>query len=160
MLILFYVKSISGKVSFSLIEERSSTGNPSVKINFADGSSDFLVLSKYEGMDDHFIGHLANERSACVAMVNHPEHAELTIMSERTIGSTMYKWAKNGEVEQIPAVFSNGEISVPLSTEGVEGDDAIDTDELAGELDIEAKMTAAQAASVPSTAKLQVQVCQ
>ena len=31
---------------------------------------------------------------------------------------------------------------------------------MAGELDIEAKMTAAQAASVPATAKLQVQVCQ
>ena len=111
-------------------------------------------------MDDHFIGHLANERSACVAMVNHPEHVELTIMSERTIGSTMYKWAKNGEVEQIPEVFSNGAISVALSTEGEEGEDEIDTDELAGMLDIEAKMTAAQAASVPSTAKLQVQVCQ
>ena len=93
-------------------------------------------------------------------MVNHPEHAELTIMSERTVGSTMYKWAKNGEVEQIPEVFSNGEISVPLSTEGEEEDDAIDTDEWAGELDIEAKMTAAWAASVPATAKLQVQVCQ
>ena len=119
-----------------------------------------MVLSKHQGLDGHFIGHLANERTACVSMVNHPEHAELTIMSERTVGSTMYKWAKNGEVEQIPEVFSNGERSVAMAREGGEGDDEMDTEDMAGELDIESKMTAAQAASVPATAKLQVQVCQ
>ena len=118
-------------------------------------------------MDDHFIGHLANERNACVSMVNHPEHAELTIMSERIIGSNMYKWAKNGEVEQIPEVFSNGETCTALENEDVEGlledvfeDDEMYTEDFAEELFIEAKMTAAQAASVPTTAKLQVQVCQ
>jgi len=144
-------------VSFSLLEERSSEGTPSVKINFADGSSDFLVLSKYDDMDDHFIGHLANERTACVAMVNHPEHAELTIMSDRTVGSTMYKWAKNGEVEQIPEVFSQGERSIAMARQD-DGDDELDTDEMAGELAIESSMTAEQANSAPATAKLQVQV--
>ena len=95
--------------SFTLIEERSTDDHPLVKINFADGSSDFLILSKFEGMDGHFIGHLRNEPEACVAMVNHPEHSELTIMSDRIIGSTQYKWKNNGEVELIPEVFSNGE---------------------------------------------------
>ena len=69
-----------------MIEERSTDEDPLVKVNFADGSSDFLILSKFEGMDGHFIGHLRNEPKACVAMVNHPEHTELTIMSERAIG--------------------------------------------------------------------------
>ena len=71
--------------SFTLISERSSQGNdiPLVKVDFIDGTSDFLVLNKYEGMDGHFIGHLKNEPEACVAMVYHPEHAELTILSER-----------------------------------------------------------------------------
>ena len=69
--------------SFSLIEERSTDESPLVKVDFADGSSDYLILSKYEGMDGHFIGHLKNEPEACVAMVNHPEHAELTILSDR-----------------------------------------------------------------------------
>ena len=71
--------------SFTLISERSSQGNdiPLVKVDFIDGSSDSLVLNKYEGMDGHFIGHLKNEPEACVAMVNHPEHAELTILSDR-----------------------------------------------------------------------------
>ena len=72
--------------SFSLVEERSINGNPLVEVTFPDGSSDFLVLNKYQGMDEHFIGHLRNEPEACVAMVNHPEHTEFTIMSERAIG--------------------------------------------------------------------------
>ena len=145
-----------GKVSFTRIEERLSNGIPSVKVNFADGSSDLMVLSKHQGLDGHFIGHLANERTACVAMVDHPEHAELTIMSERTVGSTMYKWAKNGEVEQIPEVFSNGERSEVMARG--DADDEMDTDEMAGEMEIEENMTHEEAATAPATAKLQVQV--
>ena len=95
--------------SFSLLSDRSTIGNPLVEVNFVDGSSDFLILSKYEDLDGHFIGYLENEVTACVAMVNHPEHSELTIMSDRIIGSTQYKWKNNGEVELIPEVFSNGE---------------------------------------------------
>ena len=76
--------------SFTLIEERSTDERPLVKVNFADGSSDYLILSKYEGMDGRFIGHLKNEPTACVAMVNHPEHTEFTIMSERAIGEIYF----------------------------------------------------------------------
>ena len=158
MLILFYVKSISGKVSFSLIEERSSTGNPSVKINFADGSSDFLVLSKYENMDGHFIGHLAKENTACVAMVDHPEHAELTIMSDRTVESTMYKWKNNGEVELIPEVFSEGGKSIAMRNIDVDDEVIADESEVEEELKIEAAMTLADAESVPTTMLLQLKV--
>ena len=82
---IFYIKFLGILPSFTLISERSSQGNdiPLVKVDFIDGSSDFLVLNKYEGMDGHFIGHLQNEVKACVAMVYHPEHAELTILSDR-----------------------------------------------------------------------------
>ena len=90
-------------------------------------------------------------------MVNHPEHAELTIMSERTVGSTMYKWAKNGEVEQIPEVFSQGERSIAMGRQD-DGDDEMDTDDMDEMLNIEANMTPEQANTVPATAKLQVQV--
>ena len=73
--------------TFTLIEERSSQGSqdniPLVQVDFIDGSSDFLVLGKYKGLDGHFIGHLQNEPEACVAMVHHPEHTELTILSDR-----------------------------------------------------------------------------
>ena len=129
-------------------------------MDFADGSSDFLVLSQYEGLDGHFIGHLANEKTACVAMVNHPEHAELTIMSNRAIGSTMYKWHNNGNVELIPEVFNNGkEQSVAVDKDEDENDEPAanqaDDDELQN---IENNMTADEAATVPTTAKLQVKV--
>ena len=140
------------------MSDRSIDGIPSVKVNFADGSSDFLVLSKYENMDGHFIGHLAKEKTACVAMVDHPEHAELTILSDRTVESTMYKWKNNGEVELIPEVFSNGERSVALAREG-EGDDEDFITSAEDELiEIESEMTASEAATVPATAKLQIKV--
>ena len=101
-----------------MIEERSENGHPLVKVTFPDSSSDFLVLSKYDGLEGHFIGHLRDEPEACVAMVHHPEHTEITLMSERAMGSTMYKWKANGEVELIPEVFSNGERDIALNGYG------------------------------------------
>ena len=139
------------------MSDRSIDGIPSVKVNFADGSSDYLVLSKYENMDGHFIGHLAKENTACVAMVDHPEHAELTIMSDRTVESTMYKWNNNGEVELIPEV--EGRESRDIVMRNDDDDEAIaDEGEVEEELNIEAAMSAADAASVPATMHLQLKV--
>merc|ERR1712223_1131518 len=138
--------------SLSLIEERSKNGSPLVEVTFPDGSSDFLVLKRYQGMDGHFIGHLKNEPEACVAMVNHPKHVELTIFSKRALGSPMYKWNGNGKVELIPLPFSNGKRDGDaIGTEnqvGVE-DEVFDPVAKAEFLNIEENMTAEQAASVP-----------
>ena len=140
------------------MSDRSIDGIPSVKVNFADGSSDFLVLSKYENMDGHFIGHLAKENTACVAMVDHPEHAELTIMSDRTVESTMYKWKNNGEVELIPEVEGRESRDIDMMR-NEEGDEAIaDEGKIEEELNVEAAMSAADAASVPATMHLQLKV--
>ena len=158
---MLYNYTSGSTISFSRISERSSEGIPSVKVNFADGSSDFLVLSKYENMDGHFIGHLAKEKTACVAMVDHPEHAELTILSDRTVESTMYKWKNNGEVELIPEVFSTGEErDIALEREDVPEDDEpiANEEDIKNEYKIESAMTAAQASTVPSTAVLQIKV--
>ena len=65
--------------------------SPMVKVTFADGSSDNLVLNKYENMDGPLIGQLENIPYALVAIIKHPGYTELTIMSNRVIGSTMYK---------------------------------------------------------------------
>ena len=108
--------------SFSLIEERRDReGVPLVGITFADGSTDTLVLWKYDNnLEGSFIGHLANEPDACVAMVNHPEHTEFTILSDRVgqSGSTTYMWKNTGEVELIPEVFSNGRTSEAVRKSG------------------------------------------
>ena len=113
-------------------------------------------MNKYEGLNGHFIGHLENEPDACVAMVKHPEHSELTIMSNRNMGlgsSSMFKWNQNGMVELIPEIFSNNQKDILLSDELV-GDQ--DTQNQLNE--IEHTMTDEQVKSVPVTAKLQVKV--
>ena len=147
--------------SFSLIEDRSTNEIPLVEVNFADGSSDFLILSKYEGLDRHFIGHLQNEETACVAMVNHPEHSELTIMSDRTIGSTQYKWKNNGEVELIPEVFSNvAEMDISRKVGTNDKDVRYITKYIKKQDEIEKNITSQQMASVPTKNKLQIKVKQ
>ena len=142
-----------------MIEERSANASPLVKITFADGSSDNLVLNKYENMEGHFIGHLENEPNACVAMVNHPEHAELTIMSNRVVGSTMYKWHNTGNVELVPEVFSNGlERSEVMERDGENDEPIANQEEQDAQDNIEANLTPEQASTVPTTAKLQIKV--
>ena len=144
-------------------------GVPLVGITFADGSSDTLVLWKFDSnLDGHFIGHLENEPDACVGMVNHPEYIEFTILSNRIAesGSTTYMWKNSGEVELIPEVFSNGRTSEAVRKSGTEtqNDDEdffsphhkqelLHDDEM-----ILNNMTPLQANSVPKTALLQIKV--
>ena len=146
-----------------MIEETSSNGNPLVQVTFADGSSDFLILSQYENLDRHFIGYLENEPTACVAMVNHHEHRELTIMSDRIVGSTQYKWKNNGAVELIPEVFSDGkETDVAMSLSHMHRSDETDVVYLQEKMkkldEIEKHITPEQVASIPTKNKLQIQV--
>ena len=149
--------------TFSLLEERSTNGNPLVKVTFADGSSDFLILSQYENLDRHFIGYLENEPTACVAMVNHHEHRELTIMSNRMIGSTQYKWKHNGDVELIPEVFSDGkETDIAMSSSQLrknQDHDVIYLEHMMYQnIEIEEHITPKEEAMVPTKNKLQIQV--
>ena len=152
--------------TFTLIQGRSNHEIPLVHVNFIDGSSDYLVLYKYEDLDRHFIGHLENDPEACVAMVCHPEHSELTILSDRIIGSPMYKWNSNGSVEIIQDTLSrdalrlNGWISSYLGKTVVDSCIPIIPDEaVQAELNlIERLLTVEQANSVPKTANLQIQV--
>jgi len=102
---------------FTLVEERTSKGTPSISITFADGQSDMLILDKYyineedrmaqghlgiPNMDECiYSGHLADEPEACVAMTGcaGSDDVEFTILSDRMIGSHMFKWTKDGDVE-------------------------------------------------------------
>ena len=123
-------------------------------------------MSKYENSDSHFIGYLEKEPTACVAMVNHPEHRELTIMSNRIVGSTQYKWKHNDNVELIPEVFSDGkERSEVMSSSHLkfeklknEPDVIYLHDIMAKNVEIEEHITHKEEAKVPSKHKLQIQV--
>ena len=51
----------------------------------------------------HFIGHLENEKEACVAMTGclGRENVEFTIKSKHATNSAMFLWTKEGNVEVI-----------------------------------------------------------
>ena len=100
---------------FTLLEERSANGAPTVTVTFPDGYTDTLVLSKYYSSEEdrmagaeacHYIGHLANEHDACAAMTGciGSEDIEFTIMS-RHAKSSMFRWTKGGNVEVIESPF-------------------------------------------------------
>ena len=101
---------------FGLIQERSFNGAPSVSIAFPDGYKDTLVLERYYANEEErmerteacrYIGHLENEPEACVAMTGcfELEDVHFTILSVHAAKSSMFKWAKNGNVEIINSSF-------------------------------------------------------
>ena len=105
-------------MTFSLIEERSKDSPPNVLVTFPDGYTDRLVLRKHyfnekDRMTDeshcNYIGHLAKETDACVAMTGclGSDDVELTIMSTHAIGSNGFVWSKEGDIH---IVKSNQEV--------------------------------------------------
>jgi len=155
-----------------LIQERSFNGAPSVSIAFPDGYKDKLVLERYYANEEErmerteacrYIGHLANEPEACVAMTGcvGSDDVQFTIMSAHATESAMFKWTKEGDVEIIESPFKNG----LAKSEVLSREDAVteDSDELF--LDgPEALLIAAEEACVggvctlPATQHLQVRV--
>ena len=51
----------------------------------------------------HYLGHLANEPEACVAVTGcvGSEDVDFTILSAHSTGSSMFKWTKEGRVEVV-----------------------------------------------------------
>mgnify|MGYP001387806578 FL=1 len=97
-------------------KERSYDDAPIVSVAFPDGYKDTLILRKFHANDEdriankehcNYIGHLANEPEACVAMTGcfELEDVHFTIMSVHAAKSSMFKWAKNGNVEIINSSF-------------------------------------------------------
>ena len=97
-------------------KERSCSGPLCISVTFPDGYKDDLVLSKFHANEedrianeDHcnYIGHLAKEPEACVAMTGcfGSEDVHLTILSAHTPESSMFKWTKDGNVEIIKSFF-------------------------------------------------------
>ena len=119
---------------FSLVEERSSGGVPSIDVTFSDGYKDTIVLSRFYANEEeradrveachytgkltffekvqtyqthidinllYFLGYLANEVNACVAMTGcvGSEDLDFTILSDHVNGPTLFKWTKEGNVE-------------------------------------------------------------
>ena len=105
------------KITIHKIKPRSTndTGIPSIDITFPDGSQDHLVLERHymceadkmaKKMNCNFIGHLANEKEACVAVTGCPgERMEFTINSKHAGRGNRFILHQNGTMEKVESAF-------------------------------------------------------
>jgi len=158
--------------NFALVEERSANGSPTVAVTFSDGYTDTLVLNRYYSSEEdrmlgseecHFIGYLAKEQDACVAMTGcvGSEDIDLTIMSRHATESSMFKWTKDGHVEIIESPFKDGKARSEVlerEDDGWEQDwDEMEEPEVeAAEMAIEEMCTGASCSNVQATNLLQI----
>jgi len=165
-----YHKELSG-TRFNLVEERSANGAPTVTVQFPDGYTDTLVLSRYYSSEEdrmagaeecHYIGHLANEREACAAMTGcvGSEDIDFTIMSSHA-ASSMFKWTKDGKVEVIESPFKNGKARSDMLLRGDDGlvenlDEMVNEEAAAAEKEIEELCSGTSCQKVPATNLLQI----
>ena len=106
-------RSVERPPMFSLNSERSLDNSPRVTITFPDGYQDTLNLRHFytnekeksveEANTCAYVGHLEREPGACVAMTGcyGEEDVEFSIASKHSVGSGLYKWNLDGEVEII-----------------------------------------------------------
>ena len=111
------IEFLTTDMKFSLVDSgKSKNGLPRVEVTFSDGYKDKLILKRHyfkeeDRMSDlnkvegcQYIGHLAKEKDACVAMTGCLGHddIEFTIMSSHVPVDTFgFVWTKTGEVHTI-----------------------------------------------------------
>ena len=99
-------------------ETRSANGIPAIDITFPDGFQDKLVLERHymtemdrmaQKMHCNFIGHLAIDTEACVAVTGCPgERMEFTVNSKHAGRSNRSILHLNGELEKVEGAFKVG----------------------------------------------------
>ena len=99
------------------VQETRSVGEvPSIDITFINGVKESMVLKRFYPTQEsrmartpscNFVGHLENEKSACVSLTGCPGSDDLyfTINSKNSGSSNMYILKNNGEVELVESVF-------------------------------------------------------
>ena len=99
-----------------VLQTRSFGEVPSIDITFSNGVKDSLVLKSFYPTKEsrmarisscNFVGHLENEKSACVSLSGCPGSDDLhfTINSKNSGSSNMYILKNNGEIELVESVF-------------------------------------------------------
>ena len=99
-----------------MVANRNANEAPRVSVRFANGVQDALVLFRYYPNEEqrlartdkcHFVGHLAKQTEACVALTGCPgdEDVDVTILSKHSTPSSMFKWNKDGSVDVIESPF-------------------------------------------------------
>ena len=92
---------------------------PSIAITFANGVKDSMVLERFYPTQEsrmartpscNFIGHLENEKTACVSLTGCASSDDLhfTINSKNSGSSNMYILHKDGNLELVESAFKVG----------------------------------------------------
>merc|ERR1739838_824212 len=168
-----YSARLSGETetpSFVLVEERSSNGSPSIVVTFPDGYQDNLVLSKFYANEQnrmaskercHYIGHLENEHTACVAMTGcvGSQDVQFTILSKHAPKSSSFKWTKDGNVELMENLIHGNRdaIHFPRTITQVGSDELILSEIQEADFAAAADCTDGTC-TLPSTQHMQIQV--
>ena len=109
----------SFEIDLPLIEvqqTRSFREVPSIDITFANGVKDSMVLERFYPTQEsrmartpscNFIGHLENEKTACVSLTGCASSDDLhfTINSKNSGSSNMYILHKDGHLEMVERTF-------------------------------------------------------
>merc|ERR1712172_96759 len=170
---IVYSARLSGETespSFVLVEERSSNGSPSIVVTFPDGYQDNLVLSKFYANEQnrmaskercHYIGHLENEHTACVAMTGcvGSQDVQFTILSKHSPKSSTFKWTKDGNVELMKNLIHGNRdaIHFPRTITQVGSDELILSEIQEADFAAAADCTDGTC-TLPSTQHMQIQV--
>ena len=105
----------SGLPKITVLEARTLDGIPSIDITFPDGFQDHFVLERHymtemdrmtKKMHCNFIGHLAKDTDACVAVTGCPgEQMEFTINSVHAGVNNKMILHKDGQLELVESAF-------------------------------------------------------
>ena len=129
--------SLAKGMKLVLLKDKRNNSPPGIIVTFPDGYTDTLVLKKhYFNEEDritaeehcNYIGHLAIERDACVAVSGciGLEDVDLKIMSSHSIGSSSYVWKQDGQILQVDDDIWDGD---DVIYDDVIEDDAIEDEE-------------------------------
>ena len=118
-----------GVPSFSLLEDRSEDGSPNLSVEFADGTTDTIILEKYyaneddkvqermSGIEDcNYVGYLKNEK-VCLAMtgcIGSDEFRDFTINSAHAGDFASFRWFANDTVMGIPSFLEREDGLKPM----------------------------------------------
>lgn len=154
-----------------MVANRGASESPRVTVRFSNGVKDTLVLYRYYSNEEqrlartekcHFVGHLANEREACVALTGCPgdEDVDLTILSKHSTVTSMFKWNKDGSVDIIESPFKKGGRS-DVMMRGADGWQDDGDEEVNAEIDqaekaLEEACSGGNCQSPPATGLLQI----
>ena len=142
---------------------RGIDGIPSIDITFPDGFQDHLVLERYYMTKEdqmankthcNFIGHLAIDTNACVAVTGCPgEMMEFTVNSKHAGSGNRFILHANGELEQVESAFRVDSMGNSLNV-----DEDMENPLVAGEMQSDANCAAGQCTSLPETNLMRIKV--